>query len=124
MPSVMDKEGHSTTASVVHSEEDSASVQGLCKGCKVAPSVTQVTDTASSVLNKQGRPVSDRVLSDEKLVEIFREKLRLGFHKIEERFRSDKSRTDKYRTMLVRLCKRVLGEVMGLIGIDSYAKSN
>ena len=79
---------------------------------------------SENMLNKQGRPVSDRVLSDQELVEVFRQKLRLGFHKIEERFRSDKSRTDKYRTMLVRLCKRVLGEVMALIGIDSYAKSN
>lgn len=43
--------------------------------------------------------------------------------KIDQKFGKETSRTDKYRTMLVRMIKRVLGEVMGLIGIDSYAKS-
>ena len=43
--------------------------------------------------------------------------------KIDQKFGKETSRTDKYRTMLVRMIKRVLGEVMGLIGIDSYTKS-
>lgn len=47
-----------------------------------------------------------------------------NFSKINQKFARETARTDKYRTMLVRMVKRVLGEAMSLIGIDSYSKSN
>ena len=72
---------------------------------------------------KQGRPVADRSLSNLEIETAFREKLRAQFYKINEKFRAEPSRTDKFRTMLVRQCRRALGEVVSLIGIDSYAKS-
>ena len=70
-----------------------------------------------------GRPAVDRVLSNEELLQIFKQKIRLQFYKINEKFAKDPKRTDKYRTMVVRKLKRTLAEVMVLIGIDSYAKS-
>ena len=72
---------------------------------------------------KQGRPVADRSLGDEQLVRVFRNKLRSAFSRIEQKFQGDSSRTDKYRTMFVRQCRRVLAEAMSLIGVDSYSKS-
>lgn len=97
----------------------------VCSDCQVDHNkhiLEQVTADSKDPL-KQGRPVANRELSDEELIYVFKQKLRLGFHKINEKFRTDLSRTDKYRTMLVRHCKRVLAETMGMIGIDSYAKS-
>ena len=43
--------------------------------------------------------------------------------KIEEKFSKELVRTDKYRTMFVRQCRKVLAETVSLIGIDSYSKS-
>jgi len=54
---------------------------------------------------------------------MFASKLRIGLMKINDKFRREKNRTDKYRTMLVRLLKRIMVEVITQIGIDSYAKS-
>lgn len=72
---------------------------------------------------RTGRPVVDRVPSQEELLSTFKQKLRLSFHKINQKFSNERARTDKYRTMTLRMLKRVLGEVVCLIGIDSYAKS-
>lgn len=52
-----------------------------------------------------------------------KENLLSNLRKMNEKFEKEPSRTDKYRTMLVRLCKRVLSEAMGTLGVDSYSKS-
>jgi len=67
---VDDVGGNSTTQSEVSSEVGNVSVNGRCKGCIEAPALV-VTDAPTTAPTKQGRPVSDRVLSDEKLVSIF-----------------------------------------------------
>lgn len=51
-------------------------------------------------------------------------KLLTGIQQMNEKMKLEPTRTDKYRTMLVRLCKRILSEAMGMLGIDSYSKSS
>ena len=80
--------------------------------------------TSSEGPVKTGRPVVDRVMSHDELLKEFRTRLMTNFSKINEKFARETARTDKYRTMLVRMIKRVLSEVVSLIGIASYAKSN
>jgi len=72
---------------------------------------------------KSGRPVANKQFNDEELMEMFTSKLRIGLTKINDKFRREMNRTDKYRTMLVRLMKRIMVEVVTQLGIDSYAKS-
>ena len=83
----------------------------------------QVATIPKTTTVKQGRPVADRSMGDEDLLKVFRSKLKTTFGRIENKFVEDSSRTDKYRTMFVRQCRRVLAEVMGMIGVDSYSKS-
>ena len=97
--------------------------QQICKTCDVDHSKIQAALGVGFHKLKQGRPVADRSLSDEELLKVFQNKLRTAFTKIETKFAKDSSRTDKYRTMLVRACRRVLSEAMTMIGVDSYSKS-
>ena len=85
---------------------------------------TEDREPASKAPGKSGRPVVDRRPKQAELLQTLKEKLRFHFFKIDEKFSLERKRTDKYRTMLVRMLKRVLGEVVALIGIDSYAKSS
>lgn len=94
-----------------------------CKLCDVDHSKMQAALGVGFHKLKSGRPVADRSLSDEELLKVFQNKLRTAFTKIEAKFAKDASRTDKYRTMLVRACRRVLSEAMTMIGVDSYSKS-
>ena len=70
-----------------------------------------------------GRTVEDKQFENEELLGIFKAKMEAGLMKINEKFREDPKRTDKHRTMLLRTIKRVLSEVVGGIGINSYARS-
>lgn len=70
-----------------------------------------------------GRPVEDKITSDEEVIENFRAHLREGLLQIEEKFIQAPSRTDSYRLMIVRLCKRVISDSLSKIGIFSYCRS-
>ena len=111
---------HGSTIEDSHDPSSSSAAGDVrCGQCDAEHPAKQVRPEAK----KTGRPVVDRAPSQEELLQTFKHKLRLNFHKIDEKFSKERSRTDKYRTMFIRMLKRVVGEVAALIGIDSYAKS-
>lgn len=106
-------------STIEDSHDPSQPEAGSCQQCRGEHPAQPVRPSPG----KTGRPVVDRAPSQEELLQTFKEKLRLQFFKIDQKFSQERSRTDKYRTMFIRMLKRVLGEIAALIGIDSYAKS-
>ena len=108
--------------------ESSTHSSGQVKNLSEDAELKSIDDTFESSKKdkniKTGRPVEDRKVTDEELVQIFRSKLLSALQQMNEKLILEPTWTDKYRTMLVRLCKRILSEAMGTLGIDSYSKSN
>lgn len=116
---------------MVSNEESSTNISGIRKREHNEESdskfieIDETFDSSKWDKNiKTGRPVEDRKVTDSELVQIFKVKLLDGIQMMNEKLKLEPTRTDKYWTMLVRLCKWILSEAMGMLGIDSYSKSN
>lgn len=116
---------------MVSNEESSTNISGIRKREQNEESdsksieIDETFDSSKWDKNiKTGRPVEDRKVTDSELVQIFKVKLLDGIQMMNEKLKLEPTRTDKYWTMLVRLCKWILSEAMGMLGIDSYSKSN
>lgn len=116
---------------MVSNEESSTNISGIRKREQNEESdsksieIDETFDSSKWDKNiKTGRPVEDRKVTDSELVKIFKVKLLDGIQMMNEKLKLEPTRTDKYWTMLVRLCKWILSEAMGMLGIDSYSKSN
>ena len=116
---------------MVSNEESSTNISGIRKrehneeSDSKSIEIDETFDSSKWDKNiKTGRPDEDRKVTDSELVKIFKVKLLDGIQMMNEKLKLEPTRTDKYWTMLVRLCKWILSEAMGMLGIDSYSKSN
>lgn len=88
-------------------------------------STSECGETSSTCDNsrKLGRPTDDRTMANSDLKAFIRKEFLMGLREMNEKFKTQLLRTDKYRTMVIRLLKKVLAKAVSKIGVDSYSKS-